>query len=729
MMMNCYEKSLFEQQTPYLQWLKEEKAMQSRMPKDIQGKQIIRLPFLSCDENVWQCIEREEELAQNTIERLQQLDYVLFCGANGYVDESTEYILSKYLQEHPKEVLVYADEDYLGELSDIYGEDVKEGIWAKEYRYGDTKLYRGYPWFKPDYSPDTLRSFFYIGNIFAIRGRNLAELMCMKEEMPECSVYELVLTLSEIGYRFGHIAKVLFTNQDIHSRHLLCGAQKSFVAMKEKVINARKMQESMFCPLKVLGKIDEKDKKNANVDTICEMQTLCYSIPGDSKVSIIIPSKDHSDVLRRCLTTLVSYTDYQDYELIVVDNGSTEEEQMCIKSLLAEIEEKYRTKWKKLDWSVRYIYEKREFNFSYMCNQGAREATGHYLLFLNDDMEILEPTWLERLVGQATLSHTGAVGAKLWYPNSENDKHIIQHVGITNMGIGPAHKLAGVVDDLNLYHGHNILTYNMLAVTAACLLLRREVYEKVGGFDENLAIAYNDVELCFKIYEAGYYNVQRNDVILLHHESLSRGLDVSYEKQLRLEREKILLYEKHPNLKAKDIFYNPNLVQWKKDVEYSCNYLYPYDKVQKPVVLEQKSAMRLPREHANRLVRKLTGENRALLQIDSEQLEADGCTLVVQGWMAMIGQDNANINKRFYMKHCESGSVYELSYYPMLRKDVAKAIGDDVTRNVELSGFCFVIDTTNLEQGIYIMGTCIEDKSICKRKMCWNHQQLINALQ
>ena len=140
---------------------------------------------------------------------------------------------------------------------------------------------------------------------------------------------------------------------------------------------------------------------------------------------------------------------------------------------------------------------------------------------MNDDIEIIEESWLDRMVGQALQPHTGAVGARLWYAGSER----IQHAGITNLPIGPSHKLITFLDDRDYYYGHNRVSYDMAGVTGACLLVAKDRYEQVGGMDETMAVSYNDVDLCFKLLEAGYYNVLRNDAVLYHHESLSRGLD------------------------------------------------------------------------------------------------------------------------------------------------------------------------------------------------------------
>ena len=166
-------------------------------------------------------------------------------------------------------------------------------------------------------------------------------------------------------------------------------------------------------------------------------------------------------------------------------------------------------------------------------------------------MEVLADCadWLDRMVGQASLRHVGAVGAKLLYPNST----LIQHAGVTNTISGPGHKLKGLDDTQSYYYGRNKLVYDMIGVTAACLLIRTKVYRALGGLYEGLRVAYNDVDLCFRLCEKGLCNVQRNDVVLYHHESLSRGDDMQDEgKFKRLMEEKDVLYRRHPRLYAQD---------------------------------------------------------------------------------------------------------------------------------------------------------------------------------
>lgn len=705
-MISCYEKSLFEQQTPYLQWLKVRERTKKIAHDSIKGKQIKKLPFFSCGESL-------EALLKEPMEDLRDMDFVLFYGAKGYLEQEAEAFFTEYFAEHEEVVIAYADEDCLGTLKEFYGEHVRETELAREYCFQDTAYYRGEPWFKPDFSPDTLRSFFYFGNVFAVRGAALAELF---EAQKQQSIYQMVLNLVEKTKYAGHISEVLFTNE---------------VKMQENAYEINKNR-------------DEQDKNEMQISNACakkETQVLCKQNNDNSLISITIPSKNNSKILKRCLSTLVEVTDYPQYEIILVDNGSSEQELLCIRELLAQVQEDYDLKWADDDkpyqpLSVQYIYQQAEFNFSAMCNLGARAAKGEYLLFLNDDMEIIEPDWLKKMQEKASCDHVGAVGAKLYYPKREEEAaYRIQHVGITNMGIGPAHKLAGMEDKGDLYHGHNRMTYNMLAVTAACLMVKKERFWEVGGFDEALAVAYNDVELCFQLYEKGYYNVQRNDVVLLHHESLSRGQDTSPEKAARLGREKQLLYKKHPLWKGKDPFYSEHLVQWKKDVAYSCNYLYPYDKISKPRLLDESETGRLPKEHQNKYVRKLTGENLSMLQIDQTEVSEIEGTLMIQGWYVLRECDNAKLQRTLLLKNTIGHEIYELSVYPKLRYDVEALFQEEnghtgkKTKNTTLAGIQCIIDKNMLVSGNYEIGMMItrDNKSWKTRKICWKKDCIVRV--
>ncbi len=196
------------------------------------------------------------------------------------------------------------------------------------------------------------------------------------------------------------------------------------------------------------------------------------------------------------------------------------------------------------------------FNFSQLCNVGARAATGDFLLFLNDDTEVISPDWLERMLGYAHLRHVGAVGAKLLYPQTLR----VQHSGVICLADGPSHAFLGANGNDPCYYARNVLESNWIAVTGACLLVERLKFDRIGGFDESFPVAYNDVELCYRLVEAGYFNVVCPAAQLLHYESMTRGLDhQSAEKMARLRADKRRLDALHPRFFINDPFFSPNL--------------------------------------------------------------------------------------------------------------------------------------------------------------------------
>lgn len=663
-----YKKELFAQCTPYLQWLKERDIIQNKEYKDT-GKPIDVFPFSSCMDSVEQILGGRADRGRN----------YLFVSVDGKLQEGAAALIAGKFSEHEETMLVYADEDYYGTLEELYQieeREFDEAIIGK-FRESSNGLFRGEPWLKPDFSPDTLESFFYVGNIFAVSGQIIEEMTDLFGG--EISLCELVRAISHrVAARndaahgadsFVHIPEVLYTNNRLSKKDELDG----------------------FAP-------EAFDKS----DTVW--------IGGTSaklgKLSVIIPSKDNPQMLKRCVETFEQCARDVDYELIIVDNGSTDNNCMCIKAFLEER-------------GAKYLYEKAEFNFSRMCNMGAEAADEDFLLFLNDDIEVgkkqQDGQWLTKMMRYAAMEHIGAVGMKLHYPDGD----LIQHVGITNMGIGPAHKLGGMPDKGNLYHGHNLADYNILAVTAACMMVSRTKFERAGGFDEALAVAYNDVELCFRLYKMGLYNVQVNSAFLIHNESLSRGQDTTPEKQERLLREKQRLYDKHPSFRANDPFYNPNLVQWEKDAAYHIHYQYSCDKTVKLEQVSEKEAFRLLRReafrqklkktnvHISRIYNKLTGADRHMFHIDGI-VQEDG-VVTITGWHVLRKQNNADLMKRLWLY--DSHSIYKAELFPKLRRDVEVLFAQeaDHTKNTALSGICLKFDAADIPKGQYALGIVVKE--------------------
>ena len=268
-----------------------------------------------------------------------------------------------------------------------------------------------------------------------------------------------------------------------------------------------------------------------------------YLPQNNPLISIIIPTRDHAKVLQCCIESIEAKSSYRHFEIIVMDNGSTDAATLA---LLTSLEQGQR---------AQVIHHDQPFNFSELNNIGARAAHGELLLFLNDDTEVMSADWMERMAGFAQLAHVGAVGAKLLYPNGK-----VQHNGVLNLADGPQHALLNTPADAPGYFMRNLLDYNWLAVTGACLMASAENFRAVGGFDEHFPIAYNDVDLCFRLADAGLYNVVCSAVQLTHYESQTRGLDhLDAAKRKRLQDELQSLYAKHPRYFQHDPFHNPNL--------------------------------------------------------------------------------------------------------------------------------------------------------------------------
>lgn len=454
--------------------------------------------------------------ATNSAIEIADGEFIAFMDCDDLIPTNALYEVALKLNENPKYDFIYTDEDKIDEQGKVRWE----------------------PHFKPDWSPDTLMTMMYTSHLGVYRTSIVKELGGLRVGFEGSQDYDFTLRFVEktTPQQIAHIPKVLYHWRQREGSTAVTPEAKPYVFEA-----SRKACEEAIQRRNIEGKVD--------ADLKLYQAHVTYYNSSNPLVSIVIPSKDNYDVYKRCVDTLHQLTEYRNYEVIHVDNGSTEEN---------------RKKYEQLDTKYNhiYLYEKMEFNFSKMCNMGAKKAKGKLLLFLNDDIEIFKKDWLGILVGQASLDYVGAVGAKLYYPNST----IIQHCGVINISQGPVHMFGGC-DDRNIYYfGRNILDFNVIAVTGACLMVDKKKYQEIGGFDENLAVTYNDIDLCFKLLEKGYYNVERNDAILYHHESISRGNDIVDNKKMkRLIQERENLYKKHPKYYYKDPFYSPNLSQFHND--------------------------------------------------------------------------------------------------------------------------------------------------------------------
>jgi GT2 family glycosyltransferase len=269
-----------------------------------------------------------------------------------------------------------------------------------------------------------------------------------------------------------------------------------------------------------------------------------YALPPEGPmVSIVIPTRDQASSLKKCIDSIFHKTDYRTFEMIILDNESCDNETL---EFLAELKKHDRVRVERIESA---------FNYSRLNNRGVELSRGSFIALLNNDVEVINDDWLSEMVSRAMQSEVGMVGARLWYPNG-----MIQHGGVI-LGAGgiAAHANAGLRREDPGYFARAHLAQNVSAVTAACALVRREVYLQLGGFDENLAVTFNDVDFCLRLRQAGYRIVWTPHAELIHHESASRGFDDSTPKQNRFLSEVDYMNSKWGDVLQSDPFYNPNL--------------------------------------------------------------------------------------------------------------------------------------------------------------------------
>ena len=570
--------------------------------------------------------------------------FVVFVNERNRMAVNALVVIGDFMLRNPDCILAYGDED----------------------EWNSDKTVRMNPWFKPDFSPDTLLQYFYYGNVIVVRANALRNVKWAGTGDGLYNLYDMCLQLSFPAKRdvVGHIQYVLYHAADLKR---LC-TEACYRELKKTYSDKVR-----------LGGIKDK-------------------------ISAVIPSKDHADILQTCLESLKNQGNI---EIVVVDNGSEDDEKQKYESL-------------KNKFGFNYIYRPMEFNFSKMCNLGAEAATGEYLLFLNDDIEAIGGTvaadnsadgadnWLLTMHSYAMKEHVGAVGAKLYYP----DSNTIQHAGITNLRLGPVHKMQFLQDVRPYYDGRNVYDINVIAVTGACLMVRKSVFEECGGFCEDLAVAFNDVELCFRLYEKGYYNVQCNAAVLYHHESLSRGGDVSEDKLLRLQNERNKMYDMHPELYGNDPFYHPYLNMDILDTNYSFAYEYPAcDEIDVCEPKELKGGLKAEWYNDCLLISLEYADD---FTAWTKHPSKSGNELFFQGYQFVIGSDNAGFVRVVLLQNVDTQDVYEIPCGEVFRPDLDVNVEGG---HVSLCGFAFVICKDSLPKGRYRVGGMAVSR-IGRQRLC-----------
>lgn len=393
--------------------------------------------------------------------------------------------------------------------------------------------------FKPDYAVDNLRANNYICHFSVFAKRLLEGEELFRSRFDGSQDHDMILRMTDRAKHIVHIPKLLYYWR-CHEGSVASGIDaKPYVVAAAKGAVADHLRRHGFTHFQITS--------TRAFETIFKIR---YEIIGDPMISIVIPNKDHAADLKRCITSILEKSTYENYEIVIVENGSEAKEIF-----------EYYTSLKEYD-NIRVVtYEKPEgqngFNYSAVNNFGVKQTKGDYILLLNNDTEVITVNWMEELLMYAQREDVGAAGAKLYYGNKT-----IQHAGVV-LQLG-AHRTAGHShygqsrENLG-YMGRLCYAQNVSAVTGACLLVKKSLFEEVGGLDESFAISLNDVDFCLKLREKGLLNVFTPFAELYHYESVSRGLDDSGEKAERYNRESAHFREKWKTVLEKgDPYYNPN---------------------------------------------------------------------------------------------------------------------------------------------------------------------------
>ena len=447
--------------------------------------------------------------ASNTALELATGEFIALLDHDDEIPPDALYWVVKELNDHPGAALLYSDEDKL-----------------------DFSGVRTMPYFKCDWNYDLFLAHNLITHLGVYRTDVVRQIGGFRTGFEGAQDYDLALRFIDriAPAQIRHIPRVLYHWRMLAGSTAVGAGEKGYAAERAR----RAVQEHM-----------ERKGIAAEVETIPQMavQRVRYRLPEPRALaSIIIPTRNGQKLVRQCIDSIRAKTRYEPYEILLVDNGSDDAAAIASFHALRD------------QGVVRLLEDPRPFNFSRINNQAAREARGEYLVFLNNDIEVITPDWLGELVSHAQREEIGAVGAKLWYPNDT-----IQHAGLVLVAGLAAHAHHGRKRGDHGYFSRASLTQSLSAVTAACLCVRRKVFEEIGGFDETLAVAFNDVDLCLRLQAAGYRNLYTPYAELYHHESASRGYEDTPEKMQRFQREADILRARWMPVLMSDPYYNPNL--------------------------------------------------------------------------------------------------------------------------------------------------------------------------
>ena len=438
-------------------------------------------------------------------------DFIVLADHDDTIPPNALYECVKAMNLDPEIDVIYSDEDKL----DMDGKALFD------------------PHFKPDFNPDLLTSVNYICHLFVVNRDLVDAVGGFRQEFDGAQDYDFIFRCTEAARKIYHIPKVLY--------HWRCHQNSTASNPESKMYAFEAGARAIKAHFERLGIGVESVEKGVDYG----IYHTRFVLNGEPLVSVIIPNKDHYQDLDLCIRSLMEKGTYKNLEFIVIENNSTEEATF---SYYEQIQKEFP--------NVKVVTWKEGFNFSAINNFGVQFAKGEYLLFLNNDTEIIEKDVIQEMLGYCQREEVGAVGARLLYQDDT-----IQHAGVV-VGFGgiAGHTFIGLHRAENSYFHRAMCAQDYSAVTAACLMTKRSLFDQAGGFTEELAVAFNDIDFCMKIRSLGKLVVYNPYALLYHYESKSRGLEDTPEKVARFNREIAIFAKRWPDiLKNGDPYYNPNL--------------------------------------------------------------------------------------------------------------------------------------------------------------------------
>lgn len=468
----------------------------------------------------YKLLENNAGISENTNEAIKMAtgEFIMFSDHDDTLAPNALFEIVKEMNEHPGTDVVYTDEDK---------------VTMDGKRYFD-------PHFKPDFNLDMLRCNNYICHIFVVKREILEQVGMLHKEFDGAQDFDFILRCCEKAENIRHVAKILYHWRN-HPASTAGNPESKMYAYEA----GRNAVQAHYDRIGMKAEVSMTEQWG-------RYRTKLF-VEGEPLVTIIIPNKDHKKELKTCVDSLFEKTSYQNFEILIIENNSTGKE---IFAYYKELEAAHE--------NVRVLTWEKQFNYSAINNFGAEHARGEYLLLLNNDIEVKTENWMEEMLCYCQREDVGIVGAKLLFPNEK-----IQHAGVI-LGMGPSgtagHLFYNFPGDQFVYAGRSQTTQDLSAVTAACMMVKKELYQKVGGMDEAFQVAFNDIDFCLRVRETGKLVVFQAYAELYHHESLTRGYETSQKNKKRFKEEIKLFKTRWKDiLEAGDPYYNPNLTLRRSD--------------------------------------------------------------------------------------------------------------------------------------------------------------------